>query len=184
MEMKNSIGVAMRLFLTASLMVVAQQVFAETPVGVAAIAVEAKKAERGAFKTNDSVYVSDQFTTGPKGTITILFNDESLFTLGANGHAKIEVYDEGAKGVPGKSIIRVYKGQFRYFPGAILAKGGTQLVSGATPAAASDALTSSAVLPNAPASEGLPAPNVVPSVPSPSTLAPVIANPMGMGMGH
>jgi hypothetical protein len=109
---------------------VSLNLFAKTAeIGVAAIAVEAELLGKGEFKANDNVDEGDGVKTHPKGTTTILFNDESILTLGPNAVAKIEVYQEGTKSKPGKSIIRVVKGQFRYIPGTILQNGGSQFVA-------------------------------------------------------
>lgn len=98
-------------------------------IGIAAISVETNVVGKGEFTVNDIIYVGDEITTGSKGTTTILFNDESMLTLGPNAHAHIETYQEGSSTQPGSSIIRVSKGQFRYFPGDILENGGSQLIA-------------------------------------------------------
>lgn len=98
-------------------------------IGIAAISVETNIVGKGEFAVNDVLHEGDEITTGSKGTTTILFNDESMLTLGPNARAYIETYHEGTDGQAGESIIRVSQGQFRYFPGSILENGGSQLIA-------------------------------------------------------
>lgn len=101
----------------------------QTEIGIAAIATDTRLLGKGEFVVNDTLNEGDSLKTGKKGNATVLFNDESMLTLGPNAHASIEVYEEGKNGKPGRSIIRVHKGQFRYFPGGILENGGAQFVA-------------------------------------------------------
>ena len=98
-------------------------------IGIAAISVETNIVGKGKFEVNDTLYEGDEITTSSKGTTTILFNDESMLTLGPDAHARIETYQEGSAEQAGKSVIRVTKGQFRYFPGDILDSGGAQFIA-------------------------------------------------------
>ena len=98
-------------------------------IGIAAVATDASLVGKGEFVVNDTLDEGDSLKTGDKGNTTILFNDESMLTLGPNALVSVEVYEEAKGGKPGRSIIRVHKGQFRYFPGAILENGGSQFVA-------------------------------------------------------
>lgn len=119
------------LIIALALLSVSMNVFAKTAdIGVAAIAVESELVGKGEFKPNDNISEGDAVTTGTKrGTTTILFNDESMLTLGPGARATVEIYNEGGNGKPGRSVIRVHQGQFRYFPGDILEKGGAQFIA-------------------------------------------------------
>ena len=101
----------------------------QVEIGIGAIAVDANIIGKGKFVVNDTVDEGDGLKTGDKGNTTILFNDESMLTLGPGAHASVEVYEEAKEGKPGRSIIRVHTGQFRYFPGDILENGGSQFVA-------------------------------------------------------
>lgn len=101
----------------------------QADIGIGAIAVNASVIGKGEFVANDTINEGDSLKTGDKGSTTILFNDESMLTLGPKAHASIEVYEETQNGKPGRSIIRVHRGQFRYFPGSILESGGSQFVA-------------------------------------------------------
>lgn len=97
-------------------------------IGVGAIAVDARFDGKGAFAADSPLAVGDTLQTGPAGTATVLFNDESMLTLGPNGHARIVIYDPGTAGRPGKMLVRIHAGRFRFFPGKILEQGGAQWV--------------------------------------------------------
>ena len=101
----------------------------QVEIGVGAIAVDANIIGKGKFVVNDTVDEGDGLKTGDEGNTTILFNDESMLTLGPGAHASIEAYEEGKNGKSGRSVIRVHKGQFRYFPGNILESGGAQFIA-------------------------------------------------------
>lgn len=101
----------------------------QVEIGIGAIAIDASVIGKGKFVVNDTIDEGDSLKTGDKGSTTILFNDESMLTLGPRSHAHIEVYKTGKEGKPGHSVIRVHKGQFRYFPGEILEKGGSQFIA-------------------------------------------------------
>lgn len=96
--------------------------------GVVAIATETEVEGQGALEINDTVKVGDHITTSSKGSVTLLLNDESILTLGPNTRATIAIYDEGNAEHPGKSMIHVVEGTFRFIPGAILSEGGAQFV--------------------------------------------------------
>ena len=101
----------------------------QSEIGIAAVATDVRLIGKGEFVVNDTLDEGDSLKTGEKGYTTILFNDESMLTLGPNAEANIEVYEEPKDGKPGRSIIRIIKGQFRYFPGGILESGGSQFVA-------------------------------------------------------
>jgi len=101
----------------------------QVEIGIGAIAIDASVIGKGKFLANDTIDEGNSLKTGDKGSTTILFNDESMLTLGPKAHASIEVYKETQDGKPGRSIIRVHEGQFRYFPGAILENGGSQFIA-------------------------------------------------------
>lgn len=96
-------------------------------VGIGAIVIDSQIEGKGDLKTNGGINVGDTITTGPKGNVTILFDDESMLTLGANAKAKIVKYSETP--APGVSEINIISGGFRYFPGIILEKGGVQVLN-------------------------------------------------------
>ena len=97
-------------------------------IGLGAIVVDTSLKGKGAFKTNDNIVEKDYIITKSEGSTTILFNDESMLTLGPNAEARIAVYDEGDATRPGQSHIQVIKGTFRFFPGDILDNGGAQFI--------------------------------------------------------
>lgn len=96
------------------------------PAGIAAIATDATLSGKGSFRINDELNPGDTISTGEKGAVTILFNDESMLTLGPNSSARLDIYKESP--APGESRLTILSGQFRYFPGTILEKGGKQVV--------------------------------------------------------
>lgn len=101
----------------------------QVEIGIGAIAIDASVIGKGEFVANDTIDEGDGLKTGDKGNTTILFNDESMLTLGPGAHASIEAYEEGKNGKPGRSVIRVHNGQFRFFPGSILESGGAQFIA-------------------------------------------------------
>ena len=104
--------------------------FAEqTKIGVAAIVNDATVVGRGELEPNAVIYEHDVIKTGNNGSITILFNDESMFTLGPNAHASIDVFENSGRSKTDRSIIQVTQGYFHYYPGAILAQGGSQFIA-------------------------------------------------------
>ena len=100
---------------------------ANADVGIVAIAVDANLQDKGAFETNAGINEGDIISTGQKGSLTILFDDESMLTLGPNTKAKIVKYSETP--APGVSEIKIISGSFNYFPGTILENGGQQLLT-------------------------------------------------------
>ncbi len=96
-------------------------------IGVVAIAVNANLQDKGAFETNSVINVGDVISTGANGNLTILFNDESMLTLGPNTKAEIVKYSETP--APGVSEIKIISGSFNYFPGTILENGGQQVLT-------------------------------------------------------
>jgi hypothetical protein len=112
-------------FLLSMLIGLPVPVFAADSIGIAAIATGTSIEGKGEFKVNDEASVGDIIKTGEKGSVTILFNDESMLTLGPNSSARLDTYKDGS---PGESRLTILTGQFRYFPGKILEKGGSQRV--------------------------------------------------------
>jgi len=96
-------------------------------IGIVAIAVDANLQDKGAFEANSGINVGDVISTGPSGNLTILFDDESMLTLGPNTTAEIVKYSETP--APGVSEIKIISGSFNYFPGMILENGGQQTLS-------------------------------------------------------
>lgn len=101
--------------------------FAQADIGVGAIVIDTQIEGKGDFETNGGIKVGDTITTGAKGNVTILFDDESMLTLGPNAKAQIVRYSETP--APGVSEIKVISGGFRYFPGIILENGGQQVLN-------------------------------------------------------
>lgn len=116
------------LGLMAGLFATALSAAGAASIGVGAIVVDARLDGKGAFAADRPVAVGDALKTGPAGTATLLFNDESMLTLGPNGHAQMLIYDPGTADRPGKMLIRINAGRFRFFPGKILEQGGAQWV--------------------------------------------------------
>jgi len=100
---------------------------ANADVGIVAIAVDANLQDKGAFETNAGINEGDIISTGKNGSLTILFDDESMLTLGPNTKAKIVKFSETP--APGVSEIKIINGSFNYFPGTILENGGQQLLT-------------------------------------------------------
>lgn len=96
-------------------------------IGIGAIVIDSQIEGKGSLDTNGGINVGDTITTGPKGNLTILFDDESMLTLGPNARAKIVKYSETP--APGISEIKIISGGFRYFPGIILENGGKQVLN-------------------------------------------------------
>ena len=114
--------------LAAGLLLAALNAVGAPDIGIGAIVVDARLDGKGAFAADRPVAVGDALKTGPAGTATLLFNDESMLTLGPNGHAQMLIYDPGTADRPGKMLIRINAGRFRFFPGKILEQGGAQWV--------------------------------------------------------
>jgi len=100
---------------------------AHADIGVGAIVIDSQIEGKGDFDTNGGINVGDVITTGPKGSVTILFDDESMLTLGPNAKAQVVKYSETP--APGASEIKILSGGFRYFPGIILENGGQQVLN-------------------------------------------------------
>ena len=96
-------------------------------VGIGAIATDTQIEGKGDFEINSGVNVGDTIATGAKGNVTILFDDESMLTLGPNAKAQIVKFSETP--APGVSEIKIISGGFRYFPGIILENGGQQVLN-------------------------------------------------------
>ena len=126
----NSLPKILSVILLASLLLcVSPLSFAKkNNIGVAAIVKDAHIIGKGAFETGDTLDEGDELKTGVKGNVTILLNDESMLMIGSNTHARFDVYEEN-NNKPGRSIIRIIQGSFRYFPGNILASGGSQFIA-------------------------------------------------------
>lgn len=99
---------------------------ARADIGIAAIAIDSSIEGKGSFDTNGGINVGDIITTGGKGSLTILFDDESMLTLGPNAKAQVVQYSQTPP--PGVSEIKIISGGFRYFPGTILENGGKQVL--------------------------------------------------------
>jgi len=129
MLMEQSAKNLLVTLITGSLLLVGPVASAKpTNIGVGAIVVDSSLVGKGEFKTNDNIITKDQIITRAEGSTTILFNDESMLTLGPNAQARIAVYDEGDEKRPGQSHIQILKGTFRFFPGDILENGGAQFI--------------------------------------------------------
>jgi len=100
---------------------------AQSDVGIGAIVIDSQIEGKGDFETNGGINVGDIITTGPKGNVTILFEDESMLTLGPNAKAQVVKYSETP--APGVSEIKIISGGFSYFPGIILENGGKQVLN-------------------------------------------------------
>lgn len=96
-------------------------------VGIGAIVIDTSIEGKGSFETNGGINVGDTITTGEKGNVTILFDDESMLTLGPNAKAQVVQYSQTPP--PGISEIKILSGGFRYFPGDILENGGKQVLN-------------------------------------------------------
>ena len=101
--------------------------FAHADIGIGAIVIDSQIEGKGDFEINGGIKVGDTITTGPKGNVTILFDDESMLTLGPNAKAQIVKFSETP--APGVSEIKIISGGFRYFPGLILENGGKQILN-------------------------------------------------------
>lgn len=111
----------------ATILLVVLSPFAQADIGVGAIVIDTQIEGKGDFETNAGIKVGDTITTGAKGNVTILFDDESMLTLGPNAKAKVVRYSETP--APGVSEIKIISGGFRYFPGIILENGGQQVLN-------------------------------------------------------
>ena len=103
--------------------------FAQADIGVGAIVIDSQIEGKGDFEINGGIKVGDTITTGAKGNVTILFDDESMLTLGPNAKAQVVKFSETP--APGVSEIKIISGSFRYFPGIILENGGQQILDNA-----------------------------------------------------
>jgi len=115
------------LLALATILLLVLSPFARADIGVGAIVIDSQIEGKGDFETNDGIAVGDTITTGEKGNVTILFDDESMLTLGPNAKAQIVKFSETP--APGLSEIKIISGGFRYFPGIILENGGKQVLN-------------------------------------------------------
>jgi len=99
----------------------------QADIGIGAIVIDSQIEGKGDFEINGGIKVGDTITTGPKGNVTILFDDESMLTLGPNAKAQVIKFSETP--APGVSEIKIISGGFRYFPGIILENGGKQVLN-------------------------------------------------------
>ena len=101
--------------------------FAHADIGIGAIVIDSQIEGKGDFEINGGIKVGDTITTGPRGNVTILFDDESMLTLGPNAKAQVVKFSDTP--APGVSEIKIISGGFRYFPGIILENGGKQVLN-------------------------------------------------------
>lgn len=125
MEVKNAIN-RTHLLALSTLAIIFLSPLVQAEIGIGAVVIDTQIEGKGDFNTNDTISVGDIITTGPKGNVTILFDDESMLTLGPNAKAKVVKFSETP--TPGISEIEIISGGFRYFPGVILENGGPQIL--------------------------------------------------------
>jgi hypothetical protein len=107
------------------LLLVTTLVYAASEIGVVAIVNDTTVGGKK-LNINDAISTGSVISTSEKGNITILFNDESLLTLGPNSEATIESFS--TEPPPGEAKINVSKGSYQFFPGKITEAGGDQVV--------------------------------------------------------
>ncbi|MCK4742713.1 MAG: hypothetical protein KAT25_02710 [Sulfuriflexus sp.] len=115
------------LLALATILLISLSPLAQADIGVGAIVIDSQIEGKGDFETNGGIKVGDTITTGAKGNVTILFDDESMLTLGPNAKAQVVKFSETP--APGVSEIKIISGGFRYFPGIILENGGKQVLN-------------------------------------------------------
>src|SRR5689334_10356418 len=79
----------------------------EVAAGKVAAAVDSMMTGRGPARRNEAVRVGDEAVIGKSGSLTLLFVDESVLTVGAGARVRIEAFEPGTKENPGRAVIRV-----------------------------------------------------------------------------
>lgn len=63
------------------------------------------------------IFIGDQVSTGPKGQVQILFNDNTKLVVGPNSSLKMADYLIRNNGDPGKFVVDMLSGSFRFATG-------------------------------------------------------------------
>jgi len=112
------------------LLVGAGAAFAVESIGSVARAVQTIAVGKGEVHTGDAVFVGDEFAVGRSGTLTILFNDESVLTLTPGSRAKISPgAQKGSKKRGAASFVIQLNGRYRWTPGNTLGQGSVTSVN-------------------------------------------------------
>ncbi|MBI1363932.1 MAG: hypothetical protein GC134_08090 [Proteobacteria bacterium] len=112
---------------------------AEDAIGIAAV-VRGKVTVTGAdgakrdLSSKDQIYQNDTITTGAEAQAQIIFNDETIFTVGRNSEVILDTFVYNPETHEGSSVINVTKGFFKFLTGKI-AKTTPQNVKVKTPVA-------------------------------------------------
>jgi hypothetical protein len=94
---------------------------ADNPAGSAkGVKPAADAALDGATRTlvvGSDIFIGDQVSTGPKGQVQILFNDNTKLVIGPGSSLKMADYLVRNNGDPGKFVVDVLSGSFRFATG-------------------------------------------------------------------
>ena len=101
---------------------------AEEAIGIAAVVKgdvfvqNSLGAEKVSLKSQDKVYEKQIITTGKRARVQVIFNDDSVFTIGRNSEIILDefVYDPATG--DGKSLIEATKGVVKFVTGKIAKK--------------------------------------------------------------
>jgi hypothetical protein len=95
--------------------------FAEAPAGVTkGVKPAAAAALDGASRSlvvGADIFIGDQVSTGPKGQVQILFNDNTKLVVGPNSSLKMADYLVRNNGDAGKFVVDMLSGSFRFATG-------------------------------------------------------------------
>lgn len=85
-------------------------------------AVNSSNGQERALKIGDPVYLHDTISTGSKTYLKITLKDGTVFQLGPQSKASLEVYEFDAAKIGGKFESNIFTGIFRFISGAIADK--------------------------------------------------------------
>lgn len=105
----------------AAVLLSAMPAFADAPAGTTkGVKPAADAALDGASRTlvvGSDIFIGDQVSTGPKGQVQILFNDNTKLVVGPNSSLKVADYLVRNNGDAGKFVVDMLSGSFRFATG-------------------------------------------------------------------
>lgn len=105
----------------AAVLLSAMPAFADAPAGTTkGVKPAADAALDGASRTlvvGSDIFIGDQVSTGPKGQVQILFNDNTKLVVGPNSSLRMADYLVRNNGDAGKFVVDMLSGSFRFATG-------------------------------------------------------------------
>ena len=98
--------------------------YAADPIGVAAVVrgkvtVTNEAGETRAIASKSPLFQNETITTGKEAQLQIIFNDETIFTVGRNSEVILDTFIYDPATSKGESVINVTRGFFKFLSGKI-----------------------------------------------------------------